>query len=267
MEYLKSLLSFQGIAPRVEQVVLASVVSAVVVFYLVASLVGLHSFQKYLDAHVASAVGSVINNPAIFTPTLILAVSALIGLTLSLIVIDRARRRGAIVFSSNGILHHNNQINISMRVETFQTMLHPISELIGEKELDAAFYKGGSAAGKVFATAFPMIYRERIQKGGMPDWDAVSFEQRLKLWQRNDETSGWGDLDVNHKASENAILVQIYHPTLFRGKIGNAWSHFMAGYIEALLNEMAKPRRGIRFESSRGIDNQGAYINLEFRRN
>lgn len=146
-------------------------------------------------------------------------------------------------------------------------MLRPVAALVGEKELDAAFHKGGLAAGKAFAVAFPLTYRERIQEGSLPDWDDLSFDQRLKFWQRYDETSGWGDIDVNHRDDGKTLLIQIYHPTLFRDVIGNAWSHFMAGYIEAFLGDIAKPRGSVKYDGSVGIENNGVYISLQFRRN
>lgn len=266
MGYLRSLLGFEGVAPRVEQIVLSSLLAAISAFYAIATLVGLATFERLLHADFGNAIKSAIDNPTIFTPSLILLVAGVIGLALSLGVIHRARRRGAMVVSTNGILHHYNQINISMRVETFQALLSPTAKLVSEIQLDEAFHEGGLKAGKAFGVAFPSTYHERIQRGGMPDWDAVTFDQRLAHWRRNDETSGWGDIQINRRPAENRIVVQIYHPTLFRGTIGNAWAHFMSGYIEAFLNEISLPRGQIRFDRDTGIENHGLLVSFEFYR-
>lgn len=265
-EQLTNILGFAGIAPRVSSVVITSLAASAGIFYLAANFVGLQNFDNFLTTTFSDGIKSILDNDSVLGPTLIILTSVVIALALSFIVINRARSRGSVVFSANGVLHHHNQINISMRVATFHTMLRPLAALLKEKDLDAAFYEGGLAAGKAFAVAFPLTYRERIQEGSLPDWNALTFEQRLKFWQRYDETSGWGDIDVNLQSEGKTLLIQIFHPTLFRDVIGNAWSHFMAGYVEAFLSDISKPRGSVRFDSTAGIENNGVYISLQFNR-
>lgn len=138
-------------------------------------------------------------------------------------------------YDKEGVLWHGSEKAIAFRVITFLALLEKVGDA-QETQNPRLFVQAGRVAGRDFATQFgSQIYPAELRGSGL-SFDQLSIAQRLALWSEYDSSTGWGLLSAHQKPGAIEIIVK--HPTLFHGRGGVLFAHYLAGYCETVVNEI-----------------------------
>ncbi len=163
-----------------------------------------------------------------------------------------------------GALFNGLEPSISMRVATLTSVLGHLKSELGDP-LDLALYVAGTEAANDFGQQLPLIYERDIRgRRGLPGWDRLSFEEKVREWLRYDSENGWGQLSPTFSSPGQApqgqdptVTIRILHSYgLVAGVGGRAFAQLMAGYCETVLSAIL---------AAHTLGVWGEYMNAEYR--
>src|SRR5262249_31014655 len=146
-------------------------------------------------------------------------------------------RRAGIFVATGGELRKGSELQLSLRVATFKSVIESLALDTPSRELDARFLHVGRQAGRGFAGRIGTIHDSVVRSG--EGWAVLRDEERMRWWTSYDRTSGLGLIST--VARSESINVEIQHDTLFvrddlNPKSGEAIAFMLGGYCETVLN-------------------------------
>jgi hypothetical protein len=157
-------------------------------------------------------------------------------------------------YDKEGVLWHGTEKAIAFRVITFLKLLEQFGDSKEIQNVDSLFVQAGRIGARDFAVQFgSQIYPTELRRSG-PSFEQLSRAQRLALWSEYDSSTGWGLLSA-HETSKS-IEITVKHPTLFYGRGGVLFAHYLAGYCETVVNEITDSF-GSDYHFSNNIARQG----------
>jgi hypothetical protein len=143
-------------------------------------------------------------------------------------------------YDKRGTLYNGREPNIAFRIATFRAMLEGLATNVGQAQLQKALTEVGREAASDFAAKLENIYNRNVSTHiAAPQWNELSFEQKIDAWADYDSATGWGIVTANIPKNTDKVTVTVTHLRgLFEGPEGLHFAWFLAGYCETVLTKV-----------------------------